>query len=36
MARLAAHQIPTFITAKNGAITFESDGRTVTAHPYLK
>jgi competence protein ComEC len=35
MARLAAHGVTTFVTAKNGAISFESDGQTVTAHPFL-
>ena len=32
LARLAAHHVTTFCTAKNGAITFVSDGGTVTAN----
>ncbi len=36
LARLEAHHIQVFRTDKNGAITFVSDGRTVTAHPFLK
>ncbi len=35
VARLAAHHVQTYCTAWNGAITFVSDGRTVTAHPFL-
>ena len=35
VARLAAHHVLTYCTAKNGAITFVSDGRTVTARPFL-
>lgn len=35
LARLAAHGVQIFRTDKNGAVTFVSDGRTVTARPYL-
>lgn len=35
LARLDAHGVQTFRTDKQGAITFVSDGRTVTARPYL-
>lgn len=35
LARLAAHGVQIFRTDKNGAVTFVSDGRTVTAHPFL-
>ena len=36
LARLAAHGVQTFRTDRNGAITFESDGKTVTAQPFLR
>ena len=35
VARLAAHRVTTYCTARNGAITFVSDGSTVTARPFL-
>ncbi len=35
LARLDAHNVQTFRTDKQGAITFVSDGRTVTARPFL-
>ena len=35
LARLAAHHVTTYCTAWNGAIVFVSDGRTVTARPFL-
>ncbi len=35
LARLAAHHVPTYCTAWNGAITFLSDGQTVTARPFI-
>ena len=35
LARLDAHGVQTFRTDRQGAITFVSDGRTVTARPYL-
>jgi competence protein ComEC len=35
LTRLAAHNVKVYRTDKNGAITFVSDGRTVTAKPYL-
>ena len=35
LARLAAASIQTFRTDKNGAITFLSDGQTVTAEPFV-
>jgi competence protein ComEC len=34
IARLAAHRVTTYCTAWNGAITFTSNGRVVTAHPF--
>lgn len=36
LARLASHGIKVFRTDKNGAITFISDGKTVTAQPFLR
>lgn len=36
LARLAAHKVQTFRTDKNGAVTFVSDGKTVTAQPYIR
>lgn len=36
LARLAAHSVQTFRTDKNGAITFVSDGKTVTVQPFLR
>ena len=36
LARLDAHSVQTFRTDMQGAITFVSDGRTVTARPYLR
>ena len=36
LARLDAHGVQTFRTDKQGAITFVSDGKTVTARPYLR
>ncbi len=36
VARLAAHHVTTYCTAWNGAITFTSDGRTVTASPFKR
>jgi competence protein ComEC len=36
LARLAAHHVTALSTASNGAILFISDGRTVTAHPFLR
>ena len=35
LARLDAHNVQTFRTDRQGAITFVSDGRTVTAKPFL-
>lgn len=35
LARLAAHHVQVFRTDHNGAITFVSDGRTVTARPFI-
>lgn len=35
LERLAAHHVQTFRTDRNGAITFVSDGRAVTARPFL-
>ncbi len=35
LARLAAHNVSYYRTDHNGAIIFLSNGRTVTAHPYL-
>jgi competence protein ComEC len=35
LTRLSAHNIKVFRTDKNGAITFVSDGQTVTAKPFL-
>ena len=35
LARLAAHNVQTFRTDHQGAITFVSDGKTVTARPFL-
>ena len=35
LARLTAHGIRIFRTDKNGAITFVSNGQTVTAQPYI-
>lgn len=35
LARLAAHNVRVFVTAKNGAITFVSDGHAVEARPFL-
>ena len=35
LGRLAAHGVQAFRTDKNGAIVFVSDGKTVTARPYL-
>ena len=34
VARLAAHHVVTYCTAWNGAITFTSDGKSVTAKPF--
>jgi competence protein ComEC len=36
LARLAAHDIRTFVTARNGAIAFVSDGKTVIARPFRR
>jgi len=36
LARLAAHNVQVFRTDKNGAVTFVSDGQTVTARPHLR
>jgi len=36
LARLDAHGVQTFRTDHQGAVTFVSDGRTVTARPYLR
>ena len=36
LARLDAHGVQTFRTDRQGAITFVSDGHTVTARPYMK
>ncbi len=36
LARLDAHGVQTFRTDRQGAVTFVSDGRTVTAQPFLK
>ena len=36
LARLAAHGVQTFRTDHQGAITFVSDGKTVTARPFLR
>ena len=36
LARLDAHGVQTFRTDTQGAITFVSDGKTVTARPYLQ
>ena len=36
LARLDSHGVQTFRTDHQGAITFVSDGKTVTAQPYLK
>ncbi len=36
LARLAAHSVQTFRTDQQGAITFISDGKTVTARPFLR
>ncbi len=36
LARLDAHGVQIFRTDRQGAITFVSDGRTVTARPFLK
>ncbi len=35
LARLDAHGVQTFRTDHQGAVTFVSDGRTVTARPFL-
>ena len=35
LARLAAHGVEVFRTDRQGAITFVSDGKTVTARPFL-
>ncbi len=36
LARLAAHNVQTFRTDQQGAITFVSDGKTVIAKPFLR
>ncbi len=36
LARLAAHNIQVFRTDRNGAILFVSDGKTVTARPFIR
>lgn len=36
LARLDAHGVQTFRTDRQGAVTFVSDGRTVTAQPFLR
>lgn len=36
LARLDAHAVQTFRTDEQGAVAFVSDGRTVTAHPFLR
>jgi len=36
LARLDSHGVQTFRTDHQGAVTFVSDGKTVTARPYLK
>ena len=36
LARLDAHGVQTFRTDTQGAVTFVSDGRVVTARPFLK
>lgn len=35
LARLTAHRVQTFRTDTQGAVTFVSDGKTVTARPFL-
>ncbi len=36
LARLGAHNVEVFRTDRQGAITFVSDGKTVTARPFLR
>ena len=36
LARLAAHHVTTYCTAWNGAVLFTSDGKTVTARPFVR
>ena len=36
LARLAAHHVQVFRTDHNGAIVFVSDGKTVTARPFIR
>ena len=36
LARLAAHNVQTYRTDRQGAITFVSDGKAVTARPFLR